>query len=492
LRWRSALLLALLLLAAQPPLQAQVPEDIRAALTGRGHALLIGVARYDDRAGWHDLDSVTGDLEDLRRELAPHFQSIDVLPNPTTEEIRQRLRAFLTERGAAHDARLLIYYAGHGFTAHNPASQQTMGYITGRDTPRCQDASCRSALGNAIPFNEIDALNRGTWARHVLMLFDSCFSGSIFLTRSESQEVQRYTRERARTALREPVRYYITAGSADDPVPAQSPFASLVIRGLRGEADVHRDGVISAEALGVFLQRHVPAAARRDTLRPQKGPIADGRLSRGQFLFLTGLGSTVARDMSAAEIVRRAAEARRRGDDREAARLYQIGVEQGDAEAQARLGEFYANGTGGLIRDDVRAAQLLRLSADQGNADAQYILGLFYEWGRGGVSGGPAEARRLFQRAADGRHPGAMASLSSYYFHGNGGRRDRAEAFRLLRASANLGNPTGQTMLAQHLLVGFPPDLPRNTEEALRLLRLAARAGFMPAQQELRSYGQDW
>ena len=57
---------------------AQVPDDIRANLKGRGHALLIGVSRYGKDA-WPELHSVSADIEDLAKGLAPHFATIDTL-----------------------------------------------------------------------------------------------------------------------------------------------------------------------------------------------------------------------------------------------------------------------------------------------------------------------------------------------------------------------------------------------------------------------------
>jgi TPR repeat protein len=58
-------------------------------------------------------------------------------------------------------------------------------------------------------------------------------------------------------------------------------------------------------------------------------------------------------------------------DDREAARLYKLAADQGNAAAQAYLGIFYEQGRGGLPKDDREAAHLYKLAADQGNVYAQ-------------------------------------------------------------------------------------------------------------------------
>ena len=50
------------------------------------------------------------------------------------------------------------------------------------------------------------------------------------------------------------------------------------------------------------------------------------------------------------------------------------------------LGVLYEGGRGGLAKNDHEAARLFKLAADQGNAVAQYILGVFYESDRGGLA----------------------------------------------------------------------------------------------------------
>jgi Sel1 repeat len=89
--------------------------------------------------------------------------------------------------------------------------------------------------------------------------------------------------------------------------------------------------------------------------------------------------------------------------DRERKRpfLPELAADQGDMIAQGNLGDFYANGRGGLPKDESEAARLYKLAADQGNATAQTNLGFFYENGRGGLPKNDREAARLYKLAAD-------------------------------------------------------------------------------------------
>ena len=57
-------------------------------------------------------------------------------------------------------------------------------------------------------------------------------------------------------------------------------------------------------------------------------------------------------------------------------------AEQGDAQAQNKLGEMYDNGLG-VRQDDAEAVRWYRQAAEQGHAVAQKNLGEMYDNGRG-------------------------------------------------------------------------------------------------------------
>lgn len=66
----------------------------------------------------------------------------------------------------------------------------------------------------------------------------------------------------------------------------------------------------------------------------------------------------------------------------EAVKWYRLAAEQGNAEAQNNLGDMYYSSRG-LPQDDTEAVKWYRLAAEQGNARAQNSLGLKYEFGYG-------------------------------------------------------------------------------------------------------------
>ena len=60
----------------------------------------------------------------------------------------------------------------------------------------------------------------------------------------------------------------------------------------------------------------------------------------------------------------------------------QKAAEQGDVDAQGRLGVMYLHGRG-VAQDDKQAVAWTRKAAEQGEAIAQYNLGVMYNTGRG-------------------------------------------------------------------------------------------------------------
>ena len=118
--------------------------------------------------------------------------------------------------------------------------------------------------------------------------------------------------------------------------------------------------------------------------------------------------------------------------DRLAAALYKRGADRGDADAQASLGAFYAEGRGGLAKDESEAARLFRLAADQGHKVAQAELGFLYSEGRGGLPKDDREATRLLELAAGQGHAGAEAALARL----SAQREEQRAAERRQRAAA--------------------------------------------------------
>jgi TPR repeat protein len=111
-------------------------------------------------------------------------------------------------------------------------------------------------------------------------------------------------------------------------------------------------------------------------------------------------------------------------------------ADQGNAQAQYRLGEMYDNGEG-VAADDAEAVKWYRRAAEQGHPGAQWQLGYKYEYGSG-VAVDNVESIKWFRKAAEQGHGIAQFELAMRYHTGKGTAKDSVEAYNwVLLAETN-------------------------------------------------------
>ncbi len=282
----SAVLIILLMLSqiiypvtrGQQLIEAQTTEGQSLKLYKSSHALLIGISDYT--AGWPDLTAVPEELLTVKSALKLHQFEITSILDPSSTELEKGIKDFINEYGYESDSRLLIYFSGHGY------SRGQKGYLVPSDAPNPQNNE-KGFLKKALPMSQILAWSRQMEAKHVLFLFDSCFSGTVFQVRNLPDKPPHITRLTAKK-----VRQFITAGSAGEEVPAQSTFTPAFADGI-GEvfiADMNKDGYVTGTELGLYLQGEVPKHVEQ---LPQFGKIRDFNLSRGDFVFVAPVKASV-------------------------------------------------------------------------------------------------------------------------------------------------------------------------------------------------------
>jgi uncharacterized caspase-like protein len=242
----------------------------------QSHALVIGVSEYDN--GWRPLPGVKRDVESLSAILKERGFDVESLPEPVTRASFDRaIRKFIKQWGQAEKNRLLIYFAGHGHTVKTSYGGE-LGYLVPADapSPSVDEAEFKE---KAISMSEIEVYARQINSRHVLFVFDSCFSGSLF------NENSRAVPGAIVSKTASPVRQFLTAGSAEQTVPDESIFRQYFVRGLKGEADTNpKDGYITGNELGEYIFNKVTNDSRV-TQTPRFGTIRDPRLNLGDFVF---------------------------------------------------------------------------------------------------------------------------------------------------------------------------------------------------------------
>ena len=148
----------------------------------------------------------------------------------------------------------------------------------------------------------------------------------------------------------------------------------------------------------------------------------------------------------------------------------------GNAESQLRLCLAYQNGVDAVSGEQVgrnlaEAAKWFRAAADQGNVNAQFKIGNVLLDGNG-VRRNYAEAAMWFRKAAENKHAGAQAFLGKMYASGEGVPEDFKEAEQWFRKAAIQGDPDGQAGLAGLYYRG--QGVPQDLKEALAWYRREA------------------
>jgi TPR repeat protein len=168
-------------------------------------------------------------------------------------------------------------------------------------------------------------------------------------------------------------------------------------------------------------------------------------------------------------------------DDVEAVRWYRKAAEQGHAKSQNELGFCYRDGVG-VSKDLSEAFQWFRKAAEQGLAEAQNELGFCYHEGEG-VPQDDVEAVKWFRKAAEQGHAMAQNTLGAHYQRGEGVPQDDVEAVKWYRKAAEQGDATAQDNLGHcyHRGEGVLQD----EVEGVRWFRKAAEQGHAEAQNTL-------
>ncbi|MBF0227294.1 MAG: SUMF1/EgtB/PvdO family nonheme iron enzyme [Desulfobacterales bacterium] len=247
-------------------------EGNNVELYSGSYALLIGESNYT--AGWPKLETIPREISDVKAMLEKQGFLTKDFVNLNYVEYQKAIETFINDYGFDKDNRLLFYLSGHGYTSED----NEKGYLVPVDAPNPKFDK-KGFLRKALTMDQILAWSRRIEAKHVLFLFDSCFSGTVFKSK-DLPEVPPYISKA--TVL--PVRQYLTAGSANETVPSISVFTPIFIDAIEyGFGDMNKDGYISGKELGLYLQTKVPDHAKQS---PQSGTISDYKLSRGDFIFV--------------------------------------------------------------------------------------------------------------------------------------------------------------------------------------------------------------
>ncbi len=242
-------------------------------------AIVIGINKYSK---WPSLEFAVSDAEaviEKLRGLGFHY-IIELYDQEATRlQILRLLRDKLPNMLEEND-RLIVYFAGHGQTEtfkykdrQGQIIKEKEGYLIPIDGDRI------NYRGTAISMAAIREASKNYGAKHILYVFDSCYSGLGLKRSGGIKKADDYIKKLASMKAVQ----IITAGGEDEQVQEEKGhgiFTRHLLLALEGKADLDNDGFITASEIGTYIR---PTVSRKtnNAQTPKFGWI----LGEGDFIF---------------------------------------------------------------------------------------------------------------------------------------------------------------------------------------------------------------
>ncbi len=247
-----------------------------AAEGGKNFLLIVAIDKYKF---WKSLSNPVKDARDLKKVLMEKygFEQDNILElyneEASPDNIRDQFES-LKNKGTDLD-NLLIYYSGHGY--YDPSFD--LGYWVPSEGRTNQGATA-SYIPNDNVRNYIKALD----FRHIFMVADACFSGSLFISEEGKRGVEGEKMESIKS------RWGLSSGNlelvSDGEKGKNSPFAGFLVKYLQENLE---------DRLKVTkLRDYVVTQVKQNTTQSPRGDRLSGVGDEGgEFTFvLQGLKET--------------------------------------------------------------------------------------------------------------------------------------------------------------------------------------------------------
>lgn len=198
---------------------------------------------------------------------------------PTLRNIKWSLGTFLA-RSAKKDDTVVIFFAGHGAPEVDQQGVERDGFAKYL-VP--SDAEPDDLYSSGLPMDELQTIFARIEAERVVVFLDACYSGAAGgrtfaskKTRSAHVDdlfLERLTQSKGRAI--------ITASrsaevSIELPELGHGIFTYYLVEGLKGAADLNRDGIVSLQELYEYVEREVAQKSR--SVGGNQHPVMKGEL----------------------------------------------------------------------------------------------------------------------------------------------------------------------------------------------------------------------
>lgn len=206
------------------------------------HALIIGISEYKN---WSYLDNALKKGMEVGMELESRGFDVNYKSNVTLIELENALKEFFYNEQIDEQSRLFLWYSGHGHTIKGE------GFLVPTDAPG-KEASDFGFIRNALPVKRFEEYAKYTKAKHVYMVFDSCFSSPIFIESTGKSPGTKNVKKNQ-------VRQFLCSCKSGKQEQSNVRFRDLFLRAIRNEVkvDTNKKDYISATEIGQFIKQNM-------------------------------------------------------------------------------------------------------------------------------------------------------------------------------------------------------------------------------------------
>ncbi len=214
-------------------------------LYDRKVAVIIGINKYNN-SEYEPLDFAIRDAQAIKEQIVKMgFDKVIEIPeaNATRAGILRVLADELPYILGQNDA-LFVYFAGHGDTEELKGGEME-GYILPRDAKK------KNYRGTAISMEKIREVIKRYKAKHILLVFDSCYSGYGAIPKTVNKSSHPHDTVQI-----------ITAGGKNETAGEDSKlrhgiFTKTILDAFSNKSLYSDDGIILASDIGHFVKKEV-------------------------------------------------------------------------------------------------------------------------------------------------------------------------------------------------------------------------------------------
>ena len=235
-------------------------------------AVVIGINKYNP---WPGLEFAVNDAKAIRDKLSKmgYDKIIELYDREATRARIKRILADELPGTMGKNDSLMVYFAGHGATEDLSGGEQE-GYIIP------VDGDVKNYRGTAVSMTSIHEMIKKYRAKHILFVFDSCYSGLGLKRGGGSAKTPSGF---IKTMAQKRVTQIITAGGKDEQAAEEKGhgvFTRALLDALDGKDGLSKDGYILASDMGQTIRRKVS-----EKTNSRQTPLFGWLAGEGDFIF---------------------------------------------------------------------------------------------------------------------------------------------------------------------------------------------------------------